>query len=286
MTPSTQPRLLAVLAHPDDESFGPGGTLALYARRGASVHLICATRGEVGAADESLLQGHADLGALREAELRCAAGLLGLAGVEFLGYRDSGMPGSPDNHHPDALAAATPDAVAARLVPLLRRLRPHVVITFDPIGGYNHPDHIAIHRATRAAFFAAGDPSFPGQGLAPYAPRKLYYHTFSRGFMRFAVALLRLLRRDPRRFGRNGDIDLTEIARQDFPIHARVNVSSVLDVKARASACHASQGGAPQGGLAGLLIRLTGAKEPFMRAHPPAPDGLRETDLFDGVELD
>jgi LmbE family N-acetylglucosaminyl deacetylase len=286
MTPSTQRCLLAVLAHPDDESFGPGGTLALYARRGVAVHLICATRGEVGAVDERLMEGFADLGALRESELRCAASHLGLASVHFLGYRDSGMPGSPDNRHPQALAAAPQEEVVARLVPHLRRLRPQVVITFDPIGGYNHPDHIAIHRAALAAFFAASDPSYSAEGLPPHAPQKLYYSTFSRTFLRTAVQLLRLLRRDPRRFGRNADIDLAEVARQDFPIHARVDVTSVLDIKSRASACHASQGGGPPSGMTGVLMRLTGSKEVFMRAFPPAPARLRESDLFEGVSTD
>jgi LmbE family N-acetylglucosaminyl deacetylase len=278
-------RLLAVLAHPDDESFGPGGTLALYARRGVAVHLICATRGEVGTVEEKLLAGFPDIGALREAELRCAAAHLGLTNVTFLGYRDSGMPGSPDNQHPQALAAASQDEVVARLVPLFRRIRPQVVITFDPIGGYNHPDHIAIQRATLAAFQASAEASYPAAG-PPYAPQKLYYSTFPRGFLRAAVRLMRLFRRDPRRFGRNQDIDLVEIARQDFPIHARINIRSVFEIKAQASACHASQGGGPPRGLVGALLQLTGSKEGFMRAFPPATGRVRETDLFDGVVAD
>jgi N-acetyl-1-D-myo-inositol-2-amino-2-deoxy-alpha-D-glucopyranoside deacetylase len=97
--------LLAVLAHPDDESFGMGGTLALYAARGVEVHLVCATRGEVGEVSPELMKGFSSIAERREAELRCAAGVLGLAGVHFLDYRDSGMPGSEDNTHPQALAA-------------------------------------------------------------------------------------------------------------------------------------------------------------------------------------
>ncbi len=107
--------MLAVLAHPDDESFGPGGTLALYARRGVDVHLVCATRGEVAdGLPRNCWPGTPSIGALREHELRCAAGHLGLTGVHFLGYRDSGMPGSEDNRHPQALAAAPLDEVAGR----------------------------------------------------------------------------------------------------------------------------------------------------------------------------
>ncbi len=159
MTSSNERTLLAVLAHPDDESFGTGGTLALYATRGVQVHLLCATRGEVGTVAPEMLEGHASVGDLRQSELECAAGHLGLAGVHFLGYRDSGMQGSPDNRHPQALVAASLDKVAADIVTWIRRLRPQVVITFDPIGGYHHPDHIACHNATRLAFEAAGDPA-------------------------------------------------------------------------------------------------------------------------------
>jgi LmbE family N-acetylglucosaminyl deacetylase len=277
-------RLLAVLAHPDDESFGPGGTLALYARRGVEVHLACATRGEVGAAPEGLLAGHADVGALREHELRCAAQVLGLAGVRLLGYRDSGMPGSPDNQHPRALAAAPLEEVASKVAHLIRTVRPQVVITFDPMGGYRHPDHIAIHRATLEAFGASGDPArFPG-GPPAYRPAKLYYHTFDRRFLRLAVRVIRLLGRDPSRFGQNADIDLADIAAQDFPIHARVRFREVADVKARAAACHASQGGPPTSGLLGIFFRVTGGSETFMRAEPPAAPGVREADLFAGIE--
>jgi LmbE family N-acetylglucosaminyl deacetylase len=279
-------RLLAVLAHPDDESFGPGGTLALYAHRGVEVHLACATRGEVGTVSEELLHGYADIGSLREHELRCAAGHLRLAGVHFLGYRDSGMPGSPDNDHPLALAAAPLEAVAAEVTLLMRRLRPQVVITFDPIGGYRHPDHIAIQRATQRAFEASGDGSrYPGD-QPPYRPQKLYFHTFSRRFFRLAVRVMPLFGMDPRRFGRNADINLAEIASQDFPLHAFIRFGEVAGAKARAGACHASQGGPPTSGLLGWLFRLAGGEETFMRAYPPATPGLRETDLFEGVQLD
>jgi len=95
-----------VLAHPDDETFGMGGTLALYASQGVEVHLVCATRGEVGEMDPKLLEGFASIAERRESELCCAADMLGLKAVHFLDYRDSGMPGSPDNTHPMALAAS------------------------------------------------------------------------------------------------------------------------------------------------------------------------------------
>ena len=116
--------LLAVLAHPDDESFGMGGTLALYAQRGVQVHLACATRGEAGSMDADCLEGFASVAERRVYELSCAAGILGLSGVHYLGYRDSGMPGSPDNQHPQALAAAPLEEVAGRVAHYIRLLRP------------------------------------------------------------------------------------------------------------------------------------------------------------------
>jgi LmbE family N-acetylglucosaminyl deacetylase len=276
-------RLLAVFAHPDDESFGAGGTLALYARRGAEVHLVCATRGEVGEAPPGL-KGFPTVGEMRESELRCAARILGLAGVHFLGYRDSGMPGSPDNAHPQALAAAPTREVARRVVRHVRQLRPQVMITFDPIGGYNHPDHIAAHRAAAEAFRLASDPAeFPGEG-DPYSPQKLYFHTFPHGFLRWAALLLPLLGRDPRHFGRNGDIDIAALAGVDFPIHARIDIRPVIAVKQQASACHSSQGGGRMMGIAQGLSRLIGGAETYMRAYPLPPPAKVERDLFAGVD--
>lgn len=277
-------RLVAVLAHPDDETFGMGGTLALYAHRGVEVHLICATRGEVGDVAPELLRGFDSVGDLREHELRCAAEHLGLRGVHFLGYRDSGMPGSPDNRHPRALAAQPIDDVAHRVVCLLRQLKPQVVITFDPIGGYRHPDHIAIQRATLEAFSACGDESRFPDCLPAYTPQKLYYHTFSRAFLRLAVRVMPAFGVNPHKFGRNGDIDLAEVAGEDFPIHARIDFREVAGAKAQATACHASQGGPPTSGLLGWAFRLAGGRETFMRVQPPATPRLSEHDLFAGVD--
>ena len=107
--------LLAVFAHPDDESFGPGGTLAKYAAEGAEVWLVCATDGNAGTVDATMLAGYASTGQLRAAELCCAAQALGLAGVDWLGYRDSGMAGAPENAHPDSLFQAPLDEVAGKI---------------------------------------------------------------------------------------------------------------------------------------------------------------------------
>ena len=274
--------LLAVLAHPDDESFGMGGTLALYAARGVDVYLVCATRGEVGEVDAEHMKGFSSIGEMREAELRCAAGILGLKEVFFLGYRDSGMPGSVENDHPDAQIGHRIREVAGRVVHYIRELKPEVVLTFDPVGGYRHPDHIHIQQATTLAFEQAANPEFFPEAGAPFSPKALYYHIFPHGFLKVAVFFLRLFRKDPRKFGKNGDIDIAAIAEVDFPTHARINIRSVLEKKDRAGACHSSQGGGRvAGGVLGWFARLFGGYETFMRAYPPVKKGEKVVgDLF------
>lgn len=281
---SVRPTLLTVLAHPDDESFGMGGTLAYYAWCGVATHLICATGGEEGDVGDDYLVGYSSKSERRRAELACAAEALGLTTVELLGYRDSGMPGTPANTHPDALAAQPLDAVTARITHAIRRLRPHVVVTFDPIGGYRHPDHIAVQRATVEAFHAAGDPARYPSDLPAYAPQKLYFQTFPRELLRLVVRLMPLFGRDPARFGRNGDVNLAELAAVDFPIHARIDGFAVREARDAAVACHASQGGRPPQGPLGAFFSLLRSTDTYMRAYPPAPPGLRERDLFAGVE--
>jgi LmbE family N-acetylglucosaminyl deacetylase len=273
--------LLAVFAHPDDESFGTGGTLALYASRGVAVHVLCATRGEVGSVPEGMLKGYASVADLREAELRCASLHLGLAGLHFLGYRDSGMSGSPDNYHPQALVRAPLDKVASDVTLWIRRLRPQVVITFDPVGGYHHPDHIAIHHATVRAFTDAADPKVQADGLPPFQAEKLYFSTFPRRTLRLLLPILRLLGRGTR-FGKNRDIDLAQIAGEDFPVHAHINIRAVAARKRLASACHASQQ-MPIRGFTRFWMWMSEGGETFMRGYPAAAPRLHERDLFDGV---
>jgi len=280
--------LLAVFAHPDDETFGPGGTLARYAAEGVDVHYACGTRGEVGMVDPDMLRDYATVGDLRWHELESAVKLLGLTGLHWLGYRDSGMPGSEDNRHPDALVQADHNVLVGRIVATIRALRPQVVITFDPCGGYGHPDHVSIHYATKQAFALAGDASQYSeqiaQGLTPFAPQKLYYAAFPRGMIKIAVRVLRLLGRDPAKFGRNQDINLAEIASwEEQTVTTRIDISRYLDVKQKASECHKSQSG--PGGMFGWMPgpirrRVLGA-ETFARAVPPVNGRVKlETDLF------
>ena len=278
--------LMFVGAHPDDESFGPGGTLAKYAADGVRVVYVCATRGEAGESERPEASAAGSLGARRWEELRRAAEALGLAEVIYLGYRDSGMAGARDNQHPGALIAAPLDRVAQDVVAAIRRVRPHVVMTFDAIGGYHHPDHIAIHRATVRAFHEAGRAEVaPGLG-APWAPAKLYFWVPARTRLRIAVGAMRLVGRDPTRCGRNRDIDLTRITAVDFPIHARIRLSGrAIARKQAAGACHRSQTAAPRAArrMVATLARCIGSTDLFTLAHPQPRDGLHENDLFEGV---
>jgi N-acetyl-1-D-myo-inositol-2-amino-2-deoxy-alpha-D-glucopyranoside deacetylase len=286
--------LMFIGAHPDDETFGMGGTFAHYARLGCRTYYVCATRGEAGEADAKFLKLYPSMGDLRWAELTAAARELGLTEVVYLGYRDSGMQGSQDNQNPAALINAPQEQVIERMVTILRRIRPEVVVTFDPIGGYRHPDHIAVHQAAVAAFQAAADPSrFPASG-APFQPAKLYFGVFPHHFLKVAVKLLPIFGRDPHKWGKNRDIDLTAMIDPEFPVHAWVKLSRRdLEIRRRASACHASQMGdtSPQSGIFGLVFwlssvfsRLSGEKEYYMRWFPtPAKKVKREKDLFAGL---
>ncbi len=275
--------ILAVLAHPDDETFGVGGTLALYAHQGYDTYYVCATRGEVGTVDDEHLNGFKDIAELRTAELNRAAKILGLKGVYFLGYRDSGMPGTEENKHPNAQINHSIDEVAGKVVKYIRELKPEIVLTFDPIGGYKHPDHIHIHKATVLAFEKADDPSFHPEAGMPFKPRALYFQVFSRRILRWTVKLMPLIGRDPTRFGRNHDVNLKELAEVDFPVHVRVNITPVSEIKQEAGIQHASQGGSQmRRGIMGVLMKLVGEHEDYMRAYPPVNDGRYKVsnDLF------
>ena len=113
------------------------------------VGLICATRGEVGEISDPSLATPEDLGCVREQEFRAACKALGVKELFILGYRDSGMAETLENQHPQALCQASPNEVVGRIVEIIRRLKPHVMLTFDQNGGYGHPDHIFIHRASK-----------------------------------------------------------------------------------------------------------------------------------------
>ncbi|MGH2516729.1 MAG: PIG-L family deacetylase [Ktedonobacterales bacterium] len=169
---TSTPRLMGIWAHPDDESFGMAGSMARATRTGHLVAIVCATRGEEGEIADPALATPENLGEVREGELRRACAAVGVTDVSFLDYRDG------------HLTEADPNEVVRKVVAHLRRFRPDVVVTFAANGGYGHPDHMAIHRATLAALAAAADPNaFAEQlqgGLRPHRVRKVYYNAFVR----------------------------------------------------------------------------------------------------------
>jgi LmbE family N-acetylglucosaminyl deacetylase len=167
-------RLLGVFAHPDDEGM-VSGALLQYSTSGLETGLIYATRGEVGEIASPSLATPETLGEVRESEMRAAADILGVHDLWFLGYRDSGMAGTPENEDPRAFINARAAEVVGKLVEIIRQFRPQVLITFDESGGYGHPDHIAIYRYTTSAFHAAADGVlYPELGPA-HSTSKLYY---------------------------------------------------------------------------------------------------------------
>lgn len=279
-------RLLISYAHPDDESFGLGGLIAKYVEQGVEVSLICATNGERGTVKPEFLNGHDSIAALRLAELDCAAQTLRLKHVVKLGYRDSGMMGSETSSDPDCLWQAPVEDVTRRVVEVIRDLQPQVVITFNRYGGYGHPDHIAIQRATTEAFALAGDASYH-TGQTPYAPQKLYYTSISSFQVRLGVWMTRLRGQDPHRLGRNKDFDLVAILDHIEPVHTLVDVSDYYDAWEEASACHASQLGGGGWRIPMWLRRWVAPNQTLTRIYPaPTRDRVDERDLFEHVRDD
>ena len=276
-------KILVVLAHPDDESFGMGGTLAYYSSIGVEVHLICATKGEEGDLPEGFSTMNYSIAEVRQAELACAAKILGLKSVQFLGFRDSGMEGSPSNKDPRSLVSQPLEKVAHQIFEKIQEINPQVVVTFDPLGGYKHPDHIMVNKAATKAFLDCTQKKSRDTSSDVFSPESLYYHTLGRNLLKFIIKILKLTGKDPCTFGKNGDIDLNSFAEADFPIHVQIKTRKYHKLRQQAAACHQSQGGGQFGGrFISLLADLFDRKESFMRAYPPAPTtGRIRDDLFD-----
>lgn len=277
--------LLAVYAHPDDEAFGVGGTLAYYSARGVRTALICATRGEVGEISDPALATPETLGVVREQELRCACEALGVQDLYFLDYRDSGMKGTPENDDERNLYRANPLEVIEKLVKIIRDLKPQVVITFEPYGGYGHPDHIAISKHTTASFGAAADPEqYPEAGAAWKADR-LFYSTIPAKFFSEMREKLIAAGVDVSEFPSSDDM------REHFPdekITTLVDVSAYTDNKMRAATCHATQFGENNffRRIPDEIIKHISAYEYFALIQPaPEEFGAPEHDLFEGLAV-
>jgi len=275
---SARRRLMAVLAHPDDESLGVGGTLAKYAAEGVDVFLLTATRGD-GGRYRGHRQGDAGhpgpeaLGIIREAELRAAGDALGLRDVSLLDYHDQRLDGADPRQ-------------AARLIAMeIRRVRPDVIVTFGPDGLYGHPDHIAISQFTTAAVVVAGDPSLGAGEDAPAAPphavSKLYYLAWPQSTWDAYQAAVRRLSSTV------DDVERHAVPWPDWAITTTIDTSCVWGTVWRAVSCHESQLAAYER-LRDLPSEHHGTlwgRQSFYRVFSTVNGGrTRETDLFEGVE--
>ena len=280
--------LLAVHAHPDDESSKGAGTMARYADEGVRTVVVTCTGGEAG----EILNPAMDrpgvlerMPELRREELAKALEVLRVQAHYWLGYRDSGMPDTEPNGHPEAFANADLDEATGRLVRILRAERPQVVLTYDERGGYPHPDHIRTHKVGVAAFEAAGDPDrYPDAG-PPFQPLKLYYHaTFSRRQVEaiHTAALARGIETPFAEWLARWD---EQEPRAEPKITTRIDVRHWLGQRRDALIAHASQIDPNSFWFAipDELVAEVYPWEDYTLARSLVPGGEQETDLFAGI---
>ncbi|MFM8523417.1 MAG: N-acetyl-1-D-myo-inositol-2-amino-2-deoxy-alpha-D-glucopyranoside deacetylase [Actinomycetota bacterium] len=290
MIASTQPRLLLVHAHPDDESINNGATMAAYVARGAQVTLVTCTRGEEGeilVPELSHLASDKEdgLGAHREIELAAAMSELGVSDFRFLGapvkkWRDSGMIGTPQNEGPDAFWNSDLDEAARHLEKIILEIKPHVLITYDENGGYGHPDHIKAHQvAMRAAELAR---------TSGWEIKKIYWNTIPISVIEEGIAAMK---------GTGVDFFGVEKA-EDFPFAAPdhlvttvFNGDEFVAKKMAAMKAHPTQIAVdgPFFALSDNLGFRVWGREFYRLVHGeksgPFDEAGRELDLFAGVEL-
>ncbi len=289
--------LLTVHAHPDDEASKGAGTVARYHADGVRTVLVCCTGGEEGEILNPALdrpEVRADLAAVRRDELDRSAEVIGYDEVELLGYRDSGMAGSAANANPDCFAAAPLEEATGRLVAVIRRTRPQVMVIYgDDQSGYPHPDHLRVHEVGIAAFRAAGDPAqFVAAGPA-FQPAKLYYTVHS-------AARFRAVHDKFVQLGLESPFDEEWRKRWDtMPDEVPttvVDIADHADVRRRALLAHATQVDPESRFWFGLPPEVMATVQPHddyrlaLRGAPDGSvtavrwDGVVETDLFAGVD--
>lgn len=282
-------------AHPDDETIGTGATMAKYVSQGASVTLVTCTLGEEGeilVPDlEHLAADKTDaLGEHRITELADAMGELGVTDHRFLGgagrFRDSGMMGVPSNERSDCFWRADLLAAATELVPVIREVRPQVVVTYDDFGGYGHPDHIQAHRVTHYAVDLAESPTFrPDLGTA-WSVKKVYWTAFPRSIVREGILALREQGSDSEFAAM--DPDDIPFACDDDLITTAIDAAEFTDAKMAALAAHKTQVTVDGGffALSNNLGSQVWGTEYFRLARGSLGErdsGGRESDLFAGI---
>ncbi|WP_405507273.1 N-acetyl-1-D-myo-inositol-2-amino-2-deoxy-alpha-D-glucopyranoside deacetylase [Streptomyces cyaneofuscatus] len=287
-------RLLLVHAHPDDESINNGATMARYAAEGAHVTLVTCTLGEEGEViPPALAHLAADrddaLGPHRVGELAAAMKELGVTDHRFLGgagrFRDSGMMGTEQNERPGAFWATPVDEAAAPLVDVIREVRPQVLVTYDPDGGYGHPDHIQAHRVAMRAADLAADPAY-GTG-APHTIAKIYWNRVERAVMEAAFDHLRTTAPDT--FPGIAAVDDVPGVTGGDAITAEIDGSAYAGAKAAAMRAHATQIAVDDEDAFFALSNdlgqplLTAEYYELVRGVPGSVGGTREDDLFAGL---
>ena len=246
----TDRRLLLVHAHPDDETIGNGVTMARYVDEGASVTLVTCTRGEEGEVlvpELARLAADAEdgLGAHREGELAAAMAVLGVTDFRFLGgsgrYRDSGMAGTPANTRDDCLWRADLRAAADHLVAVIREVRPQVLVTYDELGGYGHPDHIQAHRIATYATSLAAAPSYRSDLGEPWEVAKVYWTALSESRLRQSLRRLRDLGELTTFDGMDPEGELPPFAVPDALLTTAIDGTAYVERKLAAMRAHATQ---------------------------------------------
>ena len=290
--------LLAVHAHPDDEASKGAATVAKYHAEGVHTVLVCCTGGEEGDLQNPSLRADGGpmfglspeqekvvLAELRPLELAESARIIGFDDVVMLGYRDSGMPDTPPNDHPESFHRADIDEATGRLVATIRRQRPQVILTYgDDQSGYPHPDHLKVHDISVLAFDRAGDPDwYPALG-EPFQPSKLYYATWSRG---------RLLAIHQAMVDKNGSSPFDEHwfdrPDTDHRITTRIDVRNFQSARSGALRAHATQIDPAEAWWFGLddeELNAVWPWEDWVLARSlvgPLPAGIAEDDLFAGL---
>lgn len=283
-------RLMAVHAHPDDESSKGAATMARYVAEGHDVMVVTCTGGEAGSILNPAMEKPdvvRNMPEVREREMARAAEVLGVR-HRWLGFLDSGLPeGDPKPPLPEgSFAAISPEPETAALVEVIREYRPHVVITYDENGGYPHPDHVRCHEISVAAFDAAGDPELHPDAGEPWQPLKLYYsHPFSRKRMQlFHDALLERGLESP--YGEW--LDKWDPSRPDLAerVTARVDCSAYFEVRDKALLAHETQID-PNSRWFAVPVdiqREVWPTEDYELVRSLVDTTLPEDDLFSGVE--
>lgn len=288
MDPQAPLCLLTVHAHPDDESSKGAGTVAKYHAEGVRTVLVCCTGGEAGdilnpAMDRDDVR--ANIAEVRRRELDRAAEIIGYDVVHMLGYRDSGMPDSEANAHPDCFANAPFDEAVGRLVALIRQERPQVVITYaDDQQGYPHPDHLRVHDITHPAVDRAADPAWYPEAGEPWQVAKIYYSIWSKRRMEMTHAkFLELDLESPY------SDEWFQRPWQDHRITTMIDIEGYADVRHDALLAHETQIDPASPFWFGLPREIASSIHPYddyIRAQSLVDAPTPEEDLFAGLRAD